>query len=64
MDAKAKKPMTIDEFRTFSQPEMWKAIKGNNKTFMDCHHEIFAKTGIWIEELVPIFQKLDANLSK
>ena len=62
MDAKAKKTMSIEEFNTFSQPEVWNAIKGSARTFDECHKIVFAKTGIWIEELVPIFNKLDANL--
>ena len=62
MENKVKKAMTLDEFKTFAQPEMWNSIKGGGKTFMDCHHEIFSKTGIWIEELVPIFQKLDSKI--
>ena len=35
----------------------------NSGAFMCCHTHIFAETGIWIEELVPVFQKLDAQLA-
>ncbi|HEX8207051.1 MAG TPA: hypothetical protein VF587_13405 [Solirubrobacteraceae bacterium] len=35
----------------------------NGGAFMCCHTHIFAETGIWIEELVPVFQKLDAQLA-
>lgn len=35
----------------------------NSGSFMCCHTQIFAETGIWIEELVPVFQKLDAHLA-
>jgi hypothetical protein len=35
----------------------------NGGAFMCCHTKIFAETGVWIEELVPVFQKLDANLA-
>ncbi len=64
MDTKQKHAMTFEEFKLFSQPEIWAAFRGTNKTFMDCHQAVFAKTGIWIEELVPVFQKLDANLAR
>jgi hypothetical protein len=36
--------------------------KFNGGSFMWCHTAIFESTGIWIEELVPVFQKLDAAL--
>jgi hypothetical protein len=35
----------------------------NGGTFMSCHTQIFAETGVWIEELVPVFQILDAQLA-
>jgi hypothetical protein len=35
----------------------------NSGSFMECHTAIFAETGIWIDELVPVFQKLDATLA-
>jgi len=35
----------------------------NGGAFMDCHCRVFAETGIWIEELVPVFQKLDSHLA-
>lgn len=35
----------------------------NGGTFMECHKLIAAETGIWIEDLVPVFQKLDAALA-
>lgn len=37
--------------------------KFNGGAFMCCHTHLFAQAGIWIEELVPVFQKLDANLA-
>jgi hypothetical protein len=30
---------------------------------MDCHRAFFDATGIWIPELVPVFQKLDAGIA-
>lgn len=61
---KGTKAFSIEEFKSLSQPEIWNsiAIKGGN--FMDCHKKIFAETGVWIEELVPVFQKLDALAAK
>jgi hypothetical protein len=35
----------------------------NGGTFMACHKALFETTGIWIDELVPVFQKLDAALA-
>lgn len=35
----------------------------NGGTFMGCHKALFEATGIWIDELVPVFQKLDAALA-
>jgi hypothetical protein len=35
----------------------------NGGSFMECHKLIAAETGIWIEDLVPVFQKLDAALA-
>ena len=32
-------------------------------TFGDCHTNIFEKTGVFIPELVPVFEKLDAMLA-
>jgi hypothetical protein len=35
----------------------------NGGSFMCCHTQIFLETGIWIDELVPVFQRLDAHLA-
>jgi hypothetical protein len=35
----------------------------NAGTFGDCHTAIYKETGIWVPELVPVFQKLDAMLA-
>ena len=32
-------------------------------TFGDCHTAIYEKTGTWISELVPVFERLDAMLA-
>ena len=63
--ADEKKNLTLDEFRASPQPDVWKATLGKVQggVFMDCHHAIRAATGIWVEELVPVFQKYDALLA-
>ena len=65
MGAPAKRNMTLEEFRLAPQPEVWKSVLGKAQrgTFMDCHEAIRAATGIWIEELVPVFMKYDALLA-
>jgi hypothetical protein len=30
---------------------------------MECHQKVFAAYGIWVEELVPVFQRLDAAIA-
>ncbi len=60
-DAKVRS-MTLDEFRTLDLPvgveDLFSEREG--KTFMMCHLEMRDKHGIWIPELVPVFEKLDA----
>jgi len=61
-----RKDLTLEQFRTQSEPEHWdklfKKIEGG--TFTECHMKVFKQTGIWIEELTPIFLKLDALAPK
>ena len=56
--------MTLEEFKATKETPRVEAIIGslNGGTFMECHTGVFAATGIWIPELVPVFQKLDALL--
>lgn len=35
----------------------------NTGAFMQCHCAVFAETGLWVDELVPVFQKMDATLA-
>jgi len=35
----------------------------NGGSFMECHQAVYEATGVWIEELVPVFQKFDATLA-
>lgn len=65
MDAKKPNKQSIREFLAHKEtPEIQNLIgKFNGGAFMCCHTAIFAQTGIWIQELVPVFQKLDAHLA-
>jgi hypothetical protein len=56
--------MTLSDFLASEQaPSVKVGRRFNGGAFMCCHRLIFAETGIWIEELVPVFQKLDATLA-
>ena len=35
----------------------------NGGSFMECHEAVYKATGVWIEELVPVFQRFDALLA-
>lgn len=56
--------LTLGEFLQESHaPKVATGQNFNGGAFMDCHCRVFSETGIWIEELVPAFQKLDAHLA-
>jgi hypothetical protein len=63
-ESKARK-ITIKDFLAREDSAEVRALANsfNGGSFMCCHTQIFAETGIWIEELVPVFQKLDAHLA-
>ena len=56
------KPMSLDEFRQCKGPpaaeKLFNPAEGH--TFMACHIDMREKHGIWIPELVPVFEKMDA----
>ena len=56
------KPMTLEEFQQMDTPiavdDLFTHMEGH--TFMNCHKDMREKHGIWIPELVPVFEKLDA----
>lgn len=56
------KPMTLQEFQQMNGPigaeDLFRQIDGH--TFAKCHKVMREKHGIWIPELVPVFEKLDA----
>lgn len=35
----------------------------NGGSFMDCHRLVYESTGIWVEELVPVFERFDAMVA-
>jgi hypothetical protein len=56
--------LTLQDFLAHDKaPQVTVGPRFNGGAFMDCHCRVFAETGIWIEELVPVFQKLDAHLA-
>ncbi len=57
--------ISLAEFEKHPAPAGFEAVLSqlNGGTFMECHKLIAAETGVWIEELVPVFQKLDAALA-
>jgi len=57
--------MTLKEFQQDEVLTQVADLVGsiNGGTFMGCHKALFEATGIWIDELVPVFQKLDAALA-
>jgi len=64
MDCKKVRTISLDEFKATRSTPSVEALIGslNGGSFMQCHTEFFASTGIWIPELVPVFQKLDAAI--
>src|SRR5262245_20758846 len=65
MEAKETSKISVAQFLARKEaPEIHALIgKFNGGAFMTCHTAVFAQTGIWIEELVPVFQRLDAHLA-
>ncbi len=56
------KPMTLDEFKRMDTPIAVEDLfrHGEGHTFMMCHKDMRERHGIWIPELVPVFEKMDA----
>ena len=56
--------VSLAEFAEHRGPEGLEDILSrlNGGSFMECHKLVAEQTGIWIEDLVPVFQKLDAAL--
>ena len=62
--AEKSQTLTIEEFTKRELPAEVEGLlsRVNGGSFMKCHAAIYRETGIWIEELVPVFQRLDATL--
>ncbi|MEA3278140.1 MAG: hypothetical protein U9Q81_23205 [Pseudomonadota bacterium] len=64
--------MPLEDFKAFPMPEAWESLVIGKKadlfkdcrSFSECHIRVRQETGLWIEELVPVFEKLDASLAK
>ena len=65
MAQKRVQKLSVKDFLSTKESPNVEAILGklNGGTFMECHTAFFEATGIWIPELVPVFQRLDAGLA-
>lgn len=56
--------MSLEEFMKTAGSEEVKNLTARitGGTYSGCHTAFFEATGIWIPELVPVFQKLDAMM--
>ena len=57
----ARRTMTLEEFRSM-EPESAERVLSHLtcESFMKCHECVREETGVWVPELVPVFEKLDA----
>lgn len=65
MAIKAVKKLSLEKFASSRiVPAEVESLLGqfNGGSFMECHQRIRDQHGIWIPELVPVFQRLDAAL--
>ncbi|MEX1361816.1 MAG: hypothetical protein AB1Z98_01730 [Nannocystaceae bacterium] len=72
MMKKQERELSLEEFTRIPMPDAWRALKEtkagtqllkNCPTFTECHINVREETGLWIEELVPVFRKLDATMA-
>jgi hypothetical protein len=71
MKEKIKQEMSLEEFTRMPMPEAWSKLQAKEgvallrdcRTFNECHIKVREETGLWIEELVPVFRKLDASIA-
>lgn len=57
--------ITIAQFRTYPLPPGISASVAalfNGGSLMDCHTQFYRQTGIWIDDLTDVLQKMDAYL--
>jgi hypothetical protein len=57
--------LSLKDFQNTKGAPDIEAVLGklNGGSFMECHTAVFESTGVWIPELVPVFQRLDAALA-
>ncbi len=60
--------MSLDEFMKSAGTAEVKELSNlmsrfNGGTYMACHVRFYEATGVWIKELVPVFQKMDAMVA-
>ncbi|MCA9708510.1 MAG: hypothetical protein KDK70_21855 [Myxococcales bacterium] len=67
-----KRDLSLEEFTRMPMPEAWRKLHATKegvallrdcRTFNECHIKVREETGLWIEELVPVFRKLDASIA-
>ena len=63
-ELKRVRKISLEDFKAMKDTPAVEKVIGqlNGGAFMCCHVEFFEATGIWIPELVPVFQKLDSAL--
>jgi hypothetical protein len=63
--AGAKQEMTLADFVEKAGSDTVRQLfrEVNAGTYSACHCNFYEQTGIWIPELVPIFQKMDAMMA-
>lgn len=61
-----KSNLSLEQFKAYAIPDQWERLIGKVQagTFLECHATVRKQTGIWIEELTPVFLKLDALTAK
>lgn len=64
MERKIQKPLPVKDAEATRQPKAQDEIQAERQPYQAFHRYIYEKTGVWIEELIPIFQQLDAHLKK
>jgi hypothetical protein len=66
MATKSVKKISLEKFASSGLvPAEVESLLGqfNGGSFMECHQKIREQYGVWIPELVPVFQRLDAALA-
>jgi len=59
--------LTIDQFKRHFDTNKVEGLDRvlsqiNGGSLMECHRKLYEATGIWIDELTPVFQMMDAMI--